>query len=176
MLDDADSSSAFARSAALSKGFRWRLYLLMFVAAFLTGVPGLWSLMDLAGLAGRELLQQWELPLLGDLLRLFWQGLFAPMFFLPLVVFFFDQRSRKEGYDIAVMARNFGIDEVELLRFQHGANLGYIPRGWKGGRLHPKPQAAPQFAMQAPQPWAAQPAPQPRAVTYRPPLPRGGAR
>jgi hypothetical protein len=95
---------------------------------------------------------------------------------LPLVVFFFDQRSRKEGYDIAVMARNFGIDEVELLRFQHGANLGYIPRGWKGGRLHPKPQAAPQFAMQAAQPWAAQPAPQPRAVTYRPPLPRGGAR
>lgn len=176
MLDDADSSSAFVRGAALSKSFRWRLYLLMFVAAFLTGLPGLWSLMDLAGLAGRELLHEWELPLAGDLLRLFWQGLFAPMFFLPLVVFYFDQRSRKEGYDIAVMARNFGIDEVELLRFQHGAALGYIPRGWKGGRLHPKPQSAPQPAG----PWAPQPAqfqpPQPRAAVYRPPLPRGGAR
>jgi len=140
MLDDADSTSAFTRSQALSKGFRWRLYMLMLVAALLTGVPGMWSLLDLPAFLGRELLFKSSVPLAGDLVRLLWQSLLAPFFFLPLVVFFFDQRSRKEGYDLAVMATNFGIDEVELLRHQQSANLGYVPRGWKGGSLRPKAQ------------------------------------
>lgn len=186
ILDDADGASALPRSQVLAKGFRWRLYMLMFVAAMLTGIPGLFSVLDIAGSVGRGLLVEAGQPLAGDLLRQLWQGIFGPLFFLPMVVFYFDQRSRKEGYDIAVMAQNFGIDEVELLRHQHGTQLGYTPKGWKGGRLHPKPQPA-QFAAPA-QPWPQQqwaqpqwaqppvqpspPAPRPRAVTYRPPVPR----
>jgi len=161
MLDDADSTSAFSRSAKLSQGFRWRLFLLMFVVACVTGVPGLWSLLDLGGMLGQSLLQDWQWPLAGDLLRLLWQGLLAPVFFLPLVVYYYDQRSRKEGYDLAVMAMNFGIEEGQLLHFQMDQNLGYVPKGFKGERKRAAPKrpamASRQGQWQQPQPWQGQP-------------------
>lgn len=155
MLDDADSSSAFARSSRLAKGFRWRLAMLVMVMALVAGVPGLWSLLDIPGLVGRHFLRDAGSPLLADLLHLAWQGLLAPLFLLPVMVFFFDQRCRKEGYDLAVMARNFGIDDAQLLRFQMDPLLGYLPKGFKPERKARKlpPVAPPQQAWPQQAPW-----------------------
>lgn len=189
MLDDADTAGAFARSAHLSRGFRWRLGMLWLVMAFLTGVPGLWSVLDIPGLVGRKLVFDAGWPLGGDMLHLGWQALLGPVLWLPLVVFYFDQRSRKEGYDLAVMARSFGIDEGELLRFSMDSRLGYVPKGFRGERRHrPLPVAAPVTAwpgVAQPNPWpqaapwpkaATQAAPQPvvRPRVFRPPQRRSG--
>lgn len=176
MLDDADASSAFVRSRQLAKGFRWRLTMLVMVAGFITGVPGLWSLLDIPGMVARELISDSGFHLGADLAFVAWQGLLAPVFLLPVMVFFFDQRSRKEGYDLAVMARNFGIDEGQLLRFQMDPLLGYIPKGFKGERRRKLlPQAASQQASGWPAstgwPQQAQPWPQPQGQPW--PQPQG---
>jgi len=159
MLDDADATAAFHRSSQLSKRFRWRLAMLVMVAAIITGVPGLWSVLDIPGIVGRALLESSGLPMVGDVLYVCWQGLLAPLFLLPTVVFFFDQRCRKEGYDLAVMARNFGIDEGQLLRFQMDPMLGYIPKGYKHDPNRPRlvPQAARVQAQPVMAGWPAQP-------------------
>ncbi|MBE7490882.1 MAG: hypothetical protein HS108_03825 [Planctomycetes bacterium] len=178
MLDDADSASAFSRSAVLARGFRWRLAMLVLITGLLTGVPGLWSLTGVPGQVGRVLLADAGHPVWGDLLLLAWQGLLGPVVLLPTVVFFFDQRCRKEGYDLAVMARNFGIDDAQLLRFQMDPMLGYIPKGYKhppGRRMAP-PQPVPPAVMQpqTSRPWQTPAAARPQPRVFRPPTPRGG--
>ncbi|MBX3474071.1 MAG: hypothetical protein KF754_06775 [Planctomycetes bacterium] len=178
MLDDADAASAFTRSAMLTKGLRLRLGMLFLVLMFLTGVPGLWFLLDVPGAVGRALLHSASWPLAGDLLSVAWQGLLGPVLWLPIVAYYFDQRSRKEGYDLAVMARNFGIEEADLLRHSMNSDLGYTPKGFTGQRgVRPLPVAqpvmagAPQFSQRPPWPQPAVQAARPRV--FRPPPRRG---
>lgn len=169
MLDDAQTGESFARSSYLTKRFRMRFAGVLIVTALVVGLPGLPGLLTFPALIGQALLENQDLPFLGEMLRLVWESVLLPLFFIPPVVFYFDMRCRKEGYDLTVMARNFGIAEGEMQRYRFNPDLGYTPKGWTGSRARRqkvirKPQvrtAAARLAHQgvspAPGPWGPQP-------------------
>ncbi|MCC7508123.1 MAG: hypothetical protein IT464_01960 [Planctomycetes bacterium] len=131
MLDDAQALESFGRSTFLTRGFRMRLLGVMACAGLLVGAPGLPGLLTVPAWIGQSLLEDAQWPLLGDLIRVLWDGVLLPLFFTPVVVFYFDMRCRKEGYDLAVMARNFGIEEGEMMRYRMNPDVGYRPPGYK---------------------------------------------
>lgn len=183
MLDDSTGGESFTRSLYLTKGFRMRLFGVLVTALLLVGAPGVPGLLTVPAWIGQEvLLSQAGMPLLGDLLRVCWEGCLLPLFFAPVVVYYFDMRCRKEGYDLAVMARNFGIEEGEMMRFRMNPHLGYAPPGYKppkgrrSGRQpvvrppQPQPFMQPHWQQMPPPPPGWQPPPGPQAM---PPGPRG---
>jgi hypothetical protein len=182
MLDESDALESFPRSAFLTKGFRVRLFGVMIAAILVAGAPGVPGLLTVPAWIGQEVLLEKGWPLIGDLIRVVWEGALLPLFFIPQVVFYFDMRCRKEGYDLAVMARNFGIEEGEMMRYRMNPHLGYRPPGYtppKGRRApRPAPQPAapaPQFAQPVAPPQFGQP-PQfgnpPQPPHWTPPQPR----
>lgn len=134
MLDDAEALEAYGRSRYLTRRMRWRLVGLMVVAALIVGAPGIPGLLTIPGIIAANLLEGENLPLLGVVVGLCWDAVLLPLFFIPLVVYYFDMRCRKESYDLAVMALNFGIDEGELQRYRFNPDMGYFPKDWKGSR------------------------------------------
>jgi hypothetical protein len=134
MLDDAEATEAFQRSAFLTKRARGRLMGVTLVTVIVVGAPGIPGLLTIPSMVGKELLVDAGLPLLTVVVDLAWDAVMLPLFFIPLVVYYFDMRCRKESYDLAVMARNFGIEETEMARFRFNPDLGYTPKGWKGER------------------------------------------
>lgn len=169
MLDDADASESFARGARLSKRFRMRLVGLLVVTMLLVGAPGIPGLLSIPAILAESLLaEDAGSPLLGVVVGLAWNAMLLPLFFIPMVVYYFDMRCRKESYDLAVMARNFGIEEGEMQRFGFNPHQGYMPKGWKGerNRRHRnvrKPMQRPAAlrhaaaGMPVAQPWGPQP-------------------
>ncbi len=127
MLDDSTALESFGRSAFLTRGFRVRLFGVMLAAGMVAGAPGVPGLLNIPAWVGQEVLLAQKLPLLGDLVRVVWDGALLSLFFIPQVVFYFDMRCRKEGYDLAVMARNFGIEEGEMMRYRMNPHVGYRP-------------------------------------------------
>jgi hypothetical protein len=125
MLDDSSAGESFGRSLFLTSRFRLRVIGLILTTMLIVGAPGVPGLMTAPAIAGAYLLK--EFPLTADLIYVAWQGALLPLFFIPLTVFYFDMRCRKEGYDLAVMARNFGIEEGEMLRYGMNPGLGYDP-------------------------------------------------
>ncbi|MCA8911692.1 MAG: hypothetical protein KDB82_08295 [Planctomycetes bacterium] len=170
MLDDAESMETYGRSAYLTKRFRMRYAGIIFVSVLLVGAPGVPGLLSIPGIVAQNLLvDDAGTPLLGVVVGLMWDALLLPLFFIPPVVYYFDMRCRKESYDLAVMARNFGIAEGEMQRFRFNPHMGYVPKGWKGDpnrRRHKqvrKPNQRPaavrhaNAGMQVAQPWGPQP-------------------
>ena len=162
MLDDAEATEAFTRSAFLTKSARGRLMGVTLVTVLVVGAPGIPGLLGIPAVVGRALLIDAGLPLLAVVVDLAWDAVLLPLFFIPLVVYYFDMRCRKESYDLAVMARNFGIDEAEMARFRFNPDLGYLPKGWKGERprrqkvVRPPQPRMPQRMMPV-GPWGPQP-------------------
>jgi hypothetical protein len=182
MLDDAQAGESFGRSRFLTHGYRMRLFGVITAALLLVGAPGVPGLLTIPAWVGQDLLIDEGYPMVGDLLRILWEGALMPLFFIPQVVFYFDMRSRKEGYDLAVMARNFGIEEGEMMRYRMNPHEGYRPPGYKPTkgrrqppRIPPQPQVGPQqWQAMPPQPgWIPPPAmppmPAPRLPQRRPP-------
>jgi hypothetical protein len=162
MLDDAEATEAYQRSAFLTKRSRGRLMGVTLVTVLVVGAPGIPGLLSIPAIVGRELLVDAEFPLIALVVELAWDAVLLPLFFIPLVVYYFDMRCRKESYDLAVMARNFGIDEAEMARFRFNPDLGYMPKGWKGERSRrEKIVRPPQPRMPQPRmpvgPWGPQP-------------------
>jgi hypothetical protein len=141
MLDDAETTDAFQRSSYLTERFRWRLFGLGFVIMLLVGAPGIPGLLSAPGIVAKALATEGGWHLAADLLMVAWSGLLLPVFFIAPVVYYFDMRCRKESYDLAVMARNFGIEEAEMLRHRMNPGMGYYPPGYTGdrGRRERKP-------------------------------------
>lgn len=139
MLDDAEATEAFTRSAYLTKRARMRLIGVLVVVTMVVGAPGIPGLLGIPGAVFELLLVKEELPLLGVIANVAWDAVLLPLFFTPFVVYYFDMRCRKESYDLAVMARNFGIEEGEMQRYRFNPGLGYTPKGWTGqpGRRRP---------------------------------------
>jgi hypothetical protein len=160
MLDDAEATEAFQRSAFLTKRARSRLMGVTLVTVMVVGAPGIPGLLSIPAIVGKELLVDAGIPILAVTVALVWDAVLLPLFFIPLVAYYFDMRCRKESYDLAVMARNFGIDEAEMARFRFNPDLGYMPKGWKGDRVRrqkavrmPQPRVQPM----AVGPWGPQP-------------------
>jgi hypothetical protein len=149
MLDDSSSIESFGRSRQLSKGFRMRLFALLTVVLLVFGAPGVWGLLMVPGMLVDTMLADTNYRVLGDLALVLWQSLLVPVFFMAPVVYFFDMRSRLEGYDLAVMARNFGIEEGEMEWYRMNPHAGYSPDGHKqqrrpgSGRRRPVKPARP---------------------------------
>ncbi|MCG3183497.1 MAG: hypothetical protein ICCCNLDF_01600 [Planctomycetes bacterium] len=168
MLDDAQASESYPRSAYLTKRARMRLIGVLFVVTLVVGAPGIPGLLAIPGAVLETLALEQGWPLLGVVVNLAWDAVLLPLFFMPLVVYYFDMRCRKESYDLAVMARNFGIEEGEMQRYRFNPGLGYVPKGWKGERARrqgvrkpaPRPAAVrhAQAGMAVAQPhWGPQP-------------------
>ena len=131
MLDDAQATEAFQRSAFLTKGSRMRLIGVLCATVLLVGAPGFPGILTIPSMLAANLLVEKGYPLLAILVDVAWDAIVLPLFFIPLVVYYFDQRCRKESYDLAVMARNFGIEEGEMQRYRFNPGLGYMPKGYK---------------------------------------------
>ena len=134
VLDDAQATEAYSRSGFLTKSWRMRLIGIFVTAALLAGAPGVPGLLSIPGILLAHLAAEHMGHLAAQMVSLFWAALLLPLFFVPVVIYYFDMRCRKEGYDLAVMALNFGIAEGELARYRFNPGLGYYPKGWKGER------------------------------------------
>lgn len=182
VLDDCTGGESFTRSLYLTKGYRMRLFGVLISAMLLVGAPGVPGLLTLPAWIGQELLlTKAGSPLAGDLIRVCWDGFLLPLFFAPVVVYYFDMRCRKEGYDLAVMARNFGIEEGEMMRYRMNPHMGYTPPGYKppkgrrSGRQpvvrppQPQPFMQPHWQQQPPPPGWMPPPPGWQQVPQMPP-------
>lgn len=134
VLDDAEATESYGRSRYLTHGMRLRLAGLYLVTTLVVGAPGVPGLLSIPGVISANLLEEKGWALLSILAALIWQAVLLPLFFIPAVVYYFDMRCRKESYDLAVMALNFGIDEREMQRYRFDSEMGYYPAGWKGSR------------------------------------------
>ncbi|MBZ0137444.1 MAG: hypothetical protein K8I27_13840 [Planctomycetes bacterium] len=134
LLDDAEATEAFGRSRFLTKGFRMRLAGVFVLVTLAVGAPGIPGLLTVPGLIATSMLGDNGYPLIGQIVGLAWDAVLLPLFFIPVVVYYFDMRCRKESYDLTVMALNFGINEQELARYRFNPGVGYFPEGWKGNR------------------------------------------
>lgn len=165
MLEDLGADEAFSRSAELVRGYYWRLIGLVMVMALCLFVLVLPTGVVDEIVAGKS--REWQL--VGELVSSAWTALVLPVFVIPSVIFYFDMRCRKEGFDLAVLAAMFGVDPNFVARLKASGRFsydipGYVPKGWD-------PSKAPPLVMPAmPAPGYA-PAPQ-AAPIPSPPLPR----
>ena len=134
MLDDAEATESYGRSRFLTQGKRMRLAGVFVVTTLVVGAPGIPGLLTIPGLVASSMLGDENMPLLGMVVALTWDAVLLPLFFIPVVIYYIDMRCRKESYDLAVMALNFGIDEGELQRYRFNPDMGYYPKGWKGDK------------------------------------------
>lgn len=166
MLEDMGPEEALPRSAELTRGYTWRLIGLCTVMALclcLLQTPA-WILEGF--LSGKS--REWRL--VGDLVGAAWTALILPVMVIPSVIYYFDLRCRKEGFDLAVLAATFGVDPNFIARLQATGRYSYdipayMPKGWD-------PKKQPSIVMpQMPQPqYAPYPPPgYPGMAGYPPP-------
>lgn len=130
VMDDMDSRAAFSRSSRLLKGFRWRPVGVLIVMVLLAGAPGVPGLLSTPGVLAEALLEKAHLGWLGIGVAEFWQGLLLPVLVTPLVAISFEQRCRKESFDLAVLAQQFGVEEKQMENIMRDPNQGYYPPGY----------------------------------------------
>ncbi len=131
MLEDQGADEAFSRSAELTKGYAWRLIGLctvMLLCYWLLQIPA-WTLSAVFAKSTR----QWQL--VGALIGSAWTALMLPLIVIPSVIYYFDLRCRKEGFDLAVLAATFGVDPNFIARLQATGRYSYdipayTPKGW----------------------------------------------
>lgn len=108
MIEDLRGTGALRRSWQLSKGFGWRIFgisllasLLVAVLGIIPGLPFNIAGQAFGGLAGPG----WVLIATGEAVT---RILTTPFVTLVVVLLYFDSRIRKEGLDLALMAREIG--------------------------------------------------------------------
>ena len=127
MLENAGPIEAFGRAASLCKKYRWRLIGLSTVMAlcvFALSIPGF---------VIQSLFQE-ESPFWGMVLSEVWGALLMPLGSVYIVLYYFDLRCRKEGFDVAVLAQSFGIasESIPMVRSKRTGRYhieGYFPDG-----------------------------------------------
>ena len=161
MLEDLGADEAFSRSAELTKGYAWRLIGLctvMLLCYWLLQIPA-----GVVSAAFAKSSRQWQL--VGALIGSAWTSLMLPLIVIPSVIYYFDLRCRKEGFDLAVLAATFGVDPNFIARLQATGRYSYdipayVPKGWD-----PKKQPAaiiPQVPVQPAYPQPGYPMPRPQ--------------
>jgi len=153
MLEDMNADEAFSRSARLTSGYTWRLigiFVVMYLCFWLVSLPGLVLQSAMSG--GNPGVQ-----LAGALISAAWSALVAPVLAIPPVIYYFDLRCRKEGFDLSVLAATFGVDPNFMATLQAQGRYsydipGYLPKGWDAGRAAQSVVAMQQQAVPQPQP------------------------
>ncbi|MHC4840062.1 MAG: hypothetical protein ACYTDT_03745 [Planctomycetota bacterium] len=131
ICDEESASDSFGRSSVLTKDHRGRVVVLLLMSVLVVGGPFNTGLFSLGGLLVKNMLENVEKHLLGDALRLCWFAVCIPIMVAPFVVMYFDMICRKESYDLAVMARSFGISQEQMDAFRFDSTRGYMPEGYR---------------------------------------------
>ncbi|CAG0934195.1 hypothetical protein PLCT1_02625 [Planctomycetaceae bacterium] len=161
MLEDQGADEAFSRSAELTKGYAWRLIGLctvMLLCYWLLQIPT-----GVISAAFAKSTRQWQL--VGALIGSAWTSLMLPLIVIPSVIYYFDLRCRKEGFDLAVLAATFGVDPNFIARLQATGRYSYdipayVPKGWDAKK---QPAAViPQMPVQPAYPQPSYPMPRPQ--------------
>jgi hypothetical protein len=118
VVEDAKAFAALRRAVTLSLGTRWRMLLmfamlvvLSWVVALMTTLPVSLAVALMPGMNSPAKSQ-----LLGTVMLIAWYGstfavgaLTRPVYGIALMLFYYDQRVRKEGFDIEVLMREAGM-------------------------------------------------------------------
>jgi hypothetical protein len=96
MLEGGDAMGSIRRSRALTKGDRWRIFGMFLLLGVITAV------LEWGARFGVNLIAHSKLA--SDLAAQVIATIVAPITNIALVLLYFDNRVRKEGYDIALMA------------------------------------------------------------------------
>lgn len=91
---------ALNRSWELTKGFRFKVFVSVFVAALLFAVPAM--IVGVAGAIGAAA-GAWS-PLISQLLAVVLQIFVVPFVYVVITVLYYDLRVRKEGFDLELLA------------------------------------------------------------------------
>ncbi len=109
MLEEKGAFQALRRSSVLTKGYRFRflgitLVMMLFI-----------SILGLPGTMVNGLLSALGLPFVGFLGNQGWNALLQPLSSLWIVLFYFDQRIRKEDFDLYVLAESLDLNLPQAL-------------------------------------------------------------
>jgi len=117
VVENLGPGTALKRAAALSKGTRWRIlvmYLLGAAIGYIVSIVLMVPVFFVAMIPGMATPQ--KLQLLGTIVIIVFYGIaFAvqaltkPIYAIALVLFYYDQRVRKEGFDIELLMRQAGM-------------------------------------------------------------------
>ena len=99
-LEGRRNLEAIKRSFALTKGQAWRIFGLLLPPYLLLMVSSVLGGFFIGGTAGWELF--WKFFILNAVVN----GLFAPTFSITIVLLYYDQRVRREGYDTQRLAQD----------------------------------------------------------------------
>ena len=102
VVEDVRGTKAVGRSWRLTKGHFWRLLALLILSALIAGVGALIITIPTEVIALQLGPSGWPVSALGTTLA---TVLITPFSMLIIVLFYFDMRIRKEGFDIEVMAQ-----------------------------------------------------------------------
>ncbi|MEE9311641.1 MAG: hypothetical protein V3V10_04435, partial [Planctomycetota bacterium] len=148
VCDDDGATEAFPRSSYLTTKYRGRVVALIAMALLVVGGPFNTGLMSLGGLLIKNMLEGVDKHLLGDALRLCWFALCIPLMITPFVVMFYDMICRKENYDLAVMAQEFGISQAQMDEFRFDSTKGYLPKGYRRNAVGARKMTPPPAPVQ----------------------------
>ena len=105
VVEDVRGTKAVGRSWRLTKGHFWRLLGLLVLATLIGGVAAAIITIPTEALAAALGAGGWPVSAIGQSLA---SVLITPFSILIIVLFYFDMRIRKEGFDIEVMAQELG--------------------------------------------------------------------
>jgi len=160
MMENATLSQAFKRTWWLTKGEGSKCFglcTLLFMTVMLAWAPAAMGM----GMVSEQLDRGYTAYFIASLIGEAWFALLLPLFGLAQVPLYYDLRSRREGFDLAVLASQFGVD-FKSLDIEELAARGYVPAGMAPNEIQPvvyirqQPEHAPQGAM--PNVWHGAPA------------------
>jgi hypothetical protein len=114
VVEDLKARKAIGRSVELSKGSRWRILALgALVVVIKIGVVGLTqSFIFIVAFKSRGQISA-TMNVISQVIQFFTNTLLGPIGATGLTLFYFDQRVRKEGYDIEWMMQAAGLTQLE---------------------------------------------------------------
>jgi hypothetical protein len=111
VLEDLKARKAIRRSIELSKGSRGRIFLLgLLIAAIQVGLASLTQIFFIfSAIHHKMVVPAWE-QVLQQIVGFFTNSFIGPMYATGLTLFYYDQRIRKEGFDIERMMEAAGMN------------------------------------------------------------------
>lgn len=111
-VEDLKARAGIRRSIQLSKGSRWRIFMLALLAAAIQ--LGLTAITQgffvVAGIRHHGVLPVW-MTILQQILGFFTTTFVGPIYATGFTLFYYDQRVRKEGFDIEIMMLTAGLTQ-----------------------------------------------------------------
>ncbi len=150
VVESSNAWAALKRGIRLSAGSRWRILAVFVLGAvlgwalsWLVTFPAMLFLVLIPGMKSPQHLQTFNpLFLVIDYTASFAvQALIRPIYGIALVIFYYDQRVRKEGFDIEWMMRRAGMEAAAAPQAAGAIEPNALPAGAAPLESKPEPQA-----------------------------------